>query len=427
MDRRAPSARAATLAMPGLSVTVGEQIAALQRVAGDKRRRAHPARARPDHRRDRRRLAARFRRRSARSQLGFTTAEKSFEDIIRIHIEDELGGKFVDLKRCHDDDNRQHWRMHDRAASDAGCRHPSSRYSYGGDTLNTAVYLAAAWRGRGLHHGARQRSAQRRDDRGLEGRGHRHRARDARCKGKLPGLYAIRDQQGAASAASITGARPRPCGAADDLPETDAILAALADYDMIYLSGITLSLFDVESRHRLIAALLSERAVQASASPSIPISARGELARSRSGARRVSGCFCGPDIARLGRGDHKIAALSPARPRKSCCRREEKPDSGAWGSAIAPRLSDLWHNGQRAACRGRAGDYPSWWVDTTAVPATVLPLPILHARSGAGRPFRRRRTGRSLSRRHWSSAIPARSSRARGDARYDRVRYTPIS
>jgi hypothetical protein len=28
-------------------------------------------------------------------ELGFTTAEHSFDDIIRIHIEDELGGKFV--------------------------------------------------------------------------------------------------------------------------------------------------------------------------------------------------------------------------------------------------------------------------------------------------------------------------------------------
>ena len=29
------------------------------------------------------------------AKLGFTTAEKTFDDIIRIHIEDELGGKFV--------------------------------------------------------------------------------------------------------------------------------------------------------------------------------------------------------------------------------------------------------------------------------------------------------------------------------------------
>jgi len=82
------------LTMPGLSATVGEQIAALKRVAGDK-------------------VAARIKRepdpfimgivagwpRNFEPQralkLGFTTAEKSFDDIIRIHIEDELGGKFV--------------------------------------------------------------------------------------------------------------------------------------------------------------------------------------------------------------------------------------------------------------------------------------------------------------------------------------------
>jgi D-erythronate 2-dehydrogenase len=82
------------LTMPGLSATVGEQIAALKRVAGEK-------------------VAARIKRepdpfimgivagwprnfeaRRAR-ELGFTTAEHSFDDIIRIHIDDELGGKFV--------------------------------------------------------------------------------------------------------------------------------------------------------------------------------------------------------------------------------------------------------------------------------------------------------------------------------------------
>jgi D-erythronate 2-dehydrogenase len=82
------------LTMPGISVTVGEQIAALKRVAGEK-------------------VAARIKRvpdpfivgivagwprnfdpmRSL--ELGFTTAEKSFDDIIRIHIDDELGGKFA--------------------------------------------------------------------------------------------------------------------------------------------------------------------------------------------------------------------------------------------------------------------------------------------------------------------------------------------
>jgi D-erythronate 2-dehydrogenase len=82
------------LTMPGLSATVGEQIAALKRVAGDK-------------------VAARIKRQpdtfimgivsgwprnfapKRALELGFTTAEKTFDDIIRIHIEDELGGNFV--------------------------------------------------------------------------------------------------------------------------------------------------------------------------------------------------------------------------------------------------------------------------------------------------------------------------------------------
>jgi nucleoside-diphosphate-sugar epimerase len=93
MDLAAVGSRR-NLTMPGLSATVGDQIAALKRVAGE-------------------RVAARIKRepdpfimgivdgwprnfeaKRAR-QLGFTTAEKSFDDIIRIHIDDELGGKFV--------------------------------------------------------------------------------------------------------------------------------------------------------------------------------------------------------------------------------------------------------------------------------------------------------------------------------------------
>jgi D-erythronate 2-dehydrogenase len=79
--------------MPGVSVTVAEQIDALRKVAGDK-------------------VAARIRREPDATimrivegwprtfdpkralQLGFK-ADESFEAIIRAHIEDELGGKFV--------------------------------------------------------------------------------------------------------------------------------------------------------------------------------------------------------------------------------------------------------------------------------------------------------------------------------------------
>jgi D-erythronate 2-dehydrogenase len=93
MDSEAMGARR-NLSMPGLSATVGEQIAALERVAGKN-------------------VTARIRREpdpvikgivsgwprdfvtDRALKLGFTTAEKTFDDIIRIHIEDELGGKFA--------------------------------------------------------------------------------------------------------------------------------------------------------------------------------------------------------------------------------------------------------------------------------------------------------------------------------------------
>ena len=82
------------LSMPGLSVTVGEQIAALERVAGKN-------------------VVSRIKRVPDQSiisivngwprnfstdraaKLGFTTAERTFDDIIRIHIEDELGGRYA--------------------------------------------------------------------------------------------------------------------------------------------------------------------------------------------------------------------------------------------------------------------------------------------------------------------------------------------
>ncbi len=79
------------LSMPGLSATVGEQIDALRRVAGDK------AVALIRHEADEMIMkmvagwAPGFEATRA-LELGFT-AETSFDEIIRVHIEDELGGK----------------------------------------------------------------------------------------------------------------------------------------------------------------------------------------------------------------------------------------------------------------------------------------------------------------------------------------------
>jgi nucleoside-diphosphate-sugar epimerase len=82
------------LSMPGLSVTVGEQIAGLERVAGKnvtKRIRREPDQTIM-------RIVSGWPRNfdtSRAKSLGFTTAEKTFDDIVKLHIEDELGGKFV--------------------------------------------------------------------------------------------------------------------------------------------------------------------------------------------------------------------------------------------------------------------------------------------------------------------------------------------
>jgi nucleoside-diphosphate-sugar epimerase len=81
------------LTMPGVCCTVGEQIAALKRVAGD--RVASRIRRAPDELVER--IVAGWPRRfDARRALalGFKV-EATFDDIIRAHIEDELGGKIA--------------------------------------------------------------------------------------------------------------------------------------------------------------------------------------------------------------------------------------------------------------------------------------------------------------------------------------------
>ena len=81
------------ITMPGVCCTVGEQIEALRRVAGDKI--AARIRRKPDelimrivagwpHRLDGKRA----------TELGFTV-ESTFDEIIRVHIDEDLGGKFV--------------------------------------------------------------------------------------------------------------------------------------------------------------------------------------------------------------------------------------------------------------------------------------------------------------------------------------------
>jgi 2-dehydro-3-deoxygluconokinase len=128
---------------------------------------------------------------------------------------------------------------------------------YGGDTLNTAVYLARL--GAGADYitalGDDTLSDEMIAGWAAEGVGI-HRV--VRLPGKLPGLYMIQtDDRGerrffhwreSAAARSLM-----------DLPETSAILASLASYDFVYLSAITLSIYSESGRARLFAGIRRAR------------------------------------------------------------------------------------------------------------------------------------------------------------------------
>jgi 2-dehydro-3-deoxygluconokinase len=128
---------------------------------------------------------------------------------------------------------------------------------YGGDTLNTAVYLARL--GAGADYitalGDDSLSDEMIAGWAAEGVGTKQ---VVRLPGKLPGLYMIQtDDRGerrffhwrdSAAARSLM-----------DLPQTPEMLSSLAGYDVIYLSAITLSLYGGEGRARLFAALKGAR------------------------------------------------------------------------------------------------------------------------------------------------------------------------
>jgi 2-dehydro-3-deoxygluconokinase len=137
---------------------------------------------------------------------------------------------------------------------------PGGLYSrgFGGDTLNTAVYLARL--GIDVDYitalGDDSLSDEMIAGWSAEGVGT---SRVARLPGKLPGIYLIETD--------AKGERKffhwRESAAARqlmDLPDTGDILASLASYEVIYLSAITFSILGETGRGRLIAALRQARA-----------------------------------------------------------------------------------------------------------------------------------------------------------------------
>ena len=135
----------------------------------------------------------------------------------------------------------------------------AGRYSrgFGGDTLNTAVYLARL--GIAVDYVTALGDDPLSDEMIAgwteEGVGT---AKVARLKGKLPGLYLIEtDEKGerrfyhwreSAAARSLL-----------DLPESASLLQSLSGYSLVYLSAITLSIFAEPARARLLEALRTVR------------------------------------------------------------------------------------------------------------------------------------------------------------------------
>jgi 2-dehydro-3-deoxygluconokinase len=129
--------------------------------------------------------------------------------------------------------------------------------SHGGDTLNTAVYLArlgvtvdyvtalgddawsdemaASWRAEGIGTSLVRR-----------------------VPNRLPGLYVI--QTDAAGERRFTYWRDSAAARiVFDLPDAPALIEALAGYDLLYVSGITLSIYGETGRARLFAAIEATR------------------------------------------------------------------------------------------------------------------------------------------------------------------------
>jgi 2-dehydro-3-deoxygluconokinase len=128
---------------------------------------------------------------------------------------------------------------------------------YGGDTLNTSVYLARL--GVAVDYITALGDDPLSDEMVAgwteEGVGT---SRVVRLKGKLPGIYLIQtDDRG--ERRFFHWRENSAVRQLMDLPATPDILASLASYDLVYLSAITLSLYSAEGRARLFAALRRAR------------------------------------------------------------------------------------------------------------------------------------------------------------------------
>jgi len=143
----------------------------------------------------------------------------------------------------------------------SGATHDRMTLSYGGDTLNTAIYLARL--GQSVDYltalGDDPYSDWMLDEWRAEGVGTDF---VMRVPSRLPGFYAIRTD--------ANGERQfhywrdqAPARELFTLPDAGRLLDSLARYNLIYLSGISLSLYDDAGRQKLRDALATAKAAGA--------------------------------------------------------------------------------------------------------------------------------------------------------------------
>lgn len=220
------------------------------------------------------------------------------------------------------------------------------RRTFGGDTFNTAVYLARELRGEDAvvdfvtALGDDFYSTEMRAFFARHGVGDRHALTVA---GALPGLYTIRiDSAGERSFLYWRG--ESAARRLFEAPGIDAVETALAGYDLVYVSGITLAILPADGRARLLA--LARRVRDAGRLVAFDPNYRPRLWPDRAGA--ATAIEAGGAVASivLPTFDDDRALFGDAEPEASCAR---------WTAAGAPEVVVKCGADETLLCCGDAG------------------------------------------------------------------------
>ena len=251
----------------------------------------------------------------------------------------------------------------DSAEGRAG-RPSNMQRTFGGDTLNTAIYLARSLGEQGTPAEVHYVTALGDDPFSAEMLA-AWEAEDLetglvfRLPGRLPGLYIIRTD----TAGERTFHYWRSAAAARELlraEQAETLTASLAGFDLVYLSGITLGILDAESRQRLFGLL--EALKHKGCRVAFDGNYRPRLWHSRVEAQDAVTRVMGLAAVALPTFDDEAALFGDATPEATATRLHGLGvEEVAVKCGAAPCL--LSHGGQQARVAGQRVERP---VDTTA-------------------------------------------------------------